>query len=149
MILILGIAEIVYFEFIPLIIDVNISLKSVFQKLLERLLLTCVVVDLVFIFLFNLQLKLRNYWTMVCEIDLLNTPIQQLPHARTSAPQDSITECRNALLLARIIRVCPQIIFVCRLEVDGPLLKLIEKQLHVLLVSRLLLLDCLARRFSI
>lgn len=136
-------------DFVELIVDVDVALESVFEELLEGLLLSSIIADRIFVPLFYLELEVADDGAVVCEIHLLHAAVIQLLHFCISTPENAVAEGGNALLFAGIVSFRAQIVFVRWLEVDGTFLELVEEQLHVLLVAGLLLLNSLARRLAV
>jgi hypothetical protein len=64
---------------------------------------------------------------VIREVDLWNTIVQQLRDIIILPPKNTITEGRNSLLLAGVVLVGSDIIFISRPKLDFSLFKLTEK----------------------
>lgn len=72
---------------------------------------------------------------MIGKVHLLNTTVVNLLHFGVAPPENAIAEGGRSLLLACVVDLRPQVIFVGWFEVYGALLKLIKEQLHVGFIS--------------
>ena len=84
-----------------------------------------------------LQLKVRDNRPMVREINRWHAVVIKLLEVGAALPENPITERRHTLLLARVVFLGPEIMFVGWPESDGSLLELLKEHLLVLVLWRL------------
>ena len=74
-----------------------------FQKIYKRWFL----LNLTRTQLINSEVIVCYYWSMICEINLLNIIVIQLLHFAISFPQYTVTESWHPLFLTRVVAVAP------------------------------------------